>query len=259
MEVHALGGLAVTTVTRFRPPSEARRSGERSRETLVVDLPEIAGLELSARHRPAADAVAVSGDFAAAFGFGGAVGIVIGDTVGHGDAAAARSVQLRSALATALHITRDPAGALRVVDARWSARGERCAATAMCLIVDPGVGVATIATAGHPPPLVICSDRTSDWLTLPSGPPVGVPGDRPDSTTVALGPDDIVLCFTDGVIERPGVVLDDGVAHLAGRVIAATRDLHTADDVVEAAMAAAIDVADGRDDALALALRFDRA
>lgn len=255
MESLSLGDLVGATVTRFRRVSEARRLGERLSETLWIDVPDIDGIELAARYRPAFDAVAAGGDFAEVSDLGDAVGVVIGDIVGHGVDAAVRSVQLRSDLATALHVTRDPASALRVLDARSSGRGDNYIATAMCLLVDPALRVASIATAGHPPPLVVCPDHTSDWLSIPSGPPVGVPGNRPAATTVALGSDDVVLCFTDGVIERPGVVLDHGVAHLAGRVVGATRDVRSPDAVVEAAMEAAVDFADGRDDAVALAFR----
>ncbi len=256
METLSFGDIVGATVTRFRRVSEARRLGERLHETLRIDLPEVDGVELAARYRPAFDAVAAGGDFAEVSDLGDAVAVVIGDIVGHGVDAAVHSVQLRSDLATALHVTRDPAAALRVLDARSAGRGESCIATAMCLLVDPSLRVATIATAGHPPPLVVSPDHTSDWLPLPSGPPVGMAGNRPAATTVAIGPDDVVLCFTDGVIERPGVVLDHGVAHLAGRVVGATRDVRSTEAVVDAAMEAAVDFADGRDDAVALALRL---
>jgi len=106
---------------------------------------------------------------------------------------------------------------------------------------------------------VVSDDLTSEWLTVPSGPPVGVSGDRPESVVVAFGIDEIMLCFTDGVIERPGVTLDDGVAHLAARLLGrlgADQVSTTTTEVVEVAMDAAVEFADRRDDAVAVALRL---
>lgn len=254
MQTMSLGDLVGATVTRFRLVSEERRLGAKLHETLQIDLPEIASLDLAARYRSAGDAVTAGGDFAEVSDLGDVVGVVIGDIVGHGVDAAVRSVQLRSDLATALHITRDPAMALRVLDDRSRGRGDRCIATAMCLVVHPVSGQVSLATAGHPPPLLIGSDHTSEWLIVPAGPPVGVPGIRPEPIDVWLGRDEMLMCFTDGIIERPGALLDDGVAQLAARVCAG--DTTSVDDAVDSAMDAATDIAEGRDDAVALALRL---
>jgi serine phosphatase RsbU (regulator of sigma subunit) len=257
MDTQSLGDILGATVGRIRLHTEARRLGAKMHEALRIDLPAIEALDLAARYLPAGDAVAAGGDFAEVTDLGDAYGVVIGDVVGHGVDAAVLSVQLRSEVATALHVTREPAAALRVLDERVRGRGEHCIATAMCLLVDPALGVATIATAGHPPPLIVSDDRTSEWLALPSGPPVGVRGERPPSTIVAFGRDEVMLCFTDGVIERPGVLLDEGVAHLAAHVLAGHHvDGHmTTADVVDAALEAALAFGERRDDAVAVALR----
>jgi serine phosphatase RsbU (regulator of sigma subunit) len=83
------------------------------------------------------------------------------------------------------------------------------------LRLDPASGLVQVARAGHPPPLIRTPDgRTRVW-DIPGGVVLGVdPHAQYPVTELRLEPDSILALYTDGLVERPGVDIDDGIAAL---------------------------------------------
>ena len=89
-------------------------------------------------------------------------------------------------------------------------------ATVLCGIVDVDANKLTLANAGHPDPLLI-SNGTATYVSTARGLPVGVEGDASyTSTTVPVPDGATMLAFTDGLIERRGEILDEGLERLRG-------------------------------------------
>lgn len=172
---------------------------------LPSDLPVVPALDVSATYLLAADDARAGGDwFDAIVRTDGSVALVVGDTVGQGIKASAVMGQLRAVLHERL-LAGDPISeALRSLDRYARVHPESHAATVCVLVVDPASGVVEYCTAGHPAPLVVAADGSSRFLEVSGSGPLTTESDYPTSRDT-LGTDDVVLLFTDGLTERPGV------------------------------------------------------
>ena len=82
-----------------------------------------------------------------------------------------------------------------------------------------GLRVLRWSNAGHPAPLLVLPDGTAEVLERPADLLLGVDPERARHDHAhELPPGSTVLLYTDGLIERRGVPLDDGVTWLAGLV-----------------------------------------
>jgi anti-anti-sigma factor len=147
------------------------------------------------------------------------VAIVVGDVVGHGPSAAAVMGQLRSALAAYLVQDSSPADALRLLT-RFARRIDGAlASTAICVVLDTRTGLLRWARAGHPPPLIVDPARAGGgtrYLEEARGPVLGLDRDIPFTEAQAVLPAGASLVlYTDGLVERRGEDLDDGLDRLA--------------------------------------------
>jgi serine phosphatase RsbU (regulator of sigma subunit) len=88
-------------------------------------------------------------------------------------------------------------------------------ATVCVVQYDPSTRVATVASAGHLPPLLMPSGALPSFVSLPAGPPLGVGVDSFESVEVDLGAGSTMLLYTDGLVERRGEALDEGMDRLA--------------------------------------------
>ncbi|MGY1591960.1 SpoIIE family protein phosphatase [Geodermatophilus sp. SYSU D00708] len=194
------------------------RSERRIAETLQLSLlpaqlPRLERLALAAHYLPGAEGTQAGGDWYDVVELDdGRVAIAVGDVVGQGPAAAAVMGQLRSALSAALLQGCSPAEALELLD-RFAARlPGALASTAACLVVDPAAGSVCWARAGHPPALLVTPDGARLLDGAGAGTVLGVPG-RADyteaATDVPVGA--TLLLYTDGLVERRGEVLDEGL------------------------------------------------
>jgi sigma-B regulation protein RsbU (phosphoserine phosphatase) len=229
---------------------------------LPPTLPEIPGAEVATLYLPAF-AGEVGGDFYDAFEIGAdAHALVIGDVSGKGAEAAAVTALARHTIRTAFLSASEPADVLATLNRamflglRGSAPKHYCTVLIATLRAAGSGFELTLATAGHPPPLLL-RDRTAAELDSPGGPPVGWHADAEFATTTAhLDGGDAVVLYTDGLSEaRSGGALlgvegigaalagghGDGAGALAERLDAALRA-----DGVEV-----------RDDAAALVLKVD--
>ncbi|OLR92892.1 SpoIIE family protein phosphatase [Actinokineospora bangkokensis] len=217
------------------------------RSLLPRELPDLDGLALAAHYLPASRHAQTGGDWYDVLQVGdGTVALVVGDVVGKGPDAAAVMGQLRSALAGALLDGNTPAAALRrlerFADRTPGALGSTCA----CLLYDCASGVLLWATAGHPPPLLL--DANGVRALLGEAGTVLCAGGTFADNAVVVHPGTTLVLYTDGLIERRGAVIDDGITALADhlRPLAATGPADLADSIIAALLAT------GHDDDVAL-------
>ena len=190
------------------------------RSLLPERLPHLPGLEVAARYIPAASEAEVGGDWYDVIPLDSSrVGLVMGDVVGKGLAAASMVGRLRSAMRAYALEGHEPAELMaRLNELVWSEVEESEMATMVYAVVDPAAGEVRWVNAGHPPPLVLGDDEP--WF-LEGGRsvPLGVMPFPSFTEAVAPMPGGrALLLFTDGLVERPGELLDDGFARLAAAV-----------------------------------------
>lgn len=203
------------------------------RSLLPAGLPVLAGFRIAAHYLVAGTEQAAGGDWYDAIPLAGGLAVVVGDVVGHGVEAAAAMGQLRALLEEFLLDSDDLAAVLARLD-RFAMRVAGARGTTVCLaLLDPVTGSVRYACAGHPPPLVLAADGTTRFLPLPGGGPLGVAGPLPVVASTRLGPGDLLLCFSDGLVEREGRDLGsalDGLAEVASTALTVgAPSLHTAE------------------------------
>ncbi|GBG38710.1 hypothetical protein NJB14197_35820 [Mycobacterium montefiorense] len=145
--------------------------------------------------------------------------MIVGDCVGHGLAAATVMGQVRSACRALLFDNPSPAAALEGLD-RFAARlpGAQCA-TAICAVLNPDTGELVYSSAGHPPPIVVHADRTTQMLEGGHTIALGVRPHRPRPEAHVIVPArSTLLLYTDGLVERRRRPLDDGIGGAAALV-----------------------------------------
>jgi PAS domain S-box-containing protein len=199
---------------------ERRYEGERSlSHTLQVsllpaELPVIPGFELAVRYVPGTVDAEVGGDFWDVTVLpSGEVGFAVGDVAGHDITAASTMAQLRSAYRALGTQSSDSAHLIRLMQAAWDPIGLDRIATAVFARVHPGTGALNMASAGHPPPLIIRDGSASYPSVQPAG-PFGAPPRDPllwqDRWPVGA----IVVLFTDGLIEDRHQNIGEGMERL---------------------------------------------
>ena len=192
---------------------EYRRIGDTLQQAMLQPASNFR--TVAARYLPATGNLAVGGDWYDVIQLpDGKRGLVVGDCVGHGLDAAAAMSQLRAAARAMLLQGLSPAETLTGLD-RFSHSVEGAFnATAVCMVVDPAKGDLTYARAGHPYPLVVTAEGTV-WLDEGGGPPLGlVPEPNHTDVTRHLALDDLIILYSDGLIERRGESIDDGFQRL---------------------------------------------
>jgi serine phosphatase RsbU (regulator of sigma subunit)/anti-sigma regulatory factor (Ser/Thr protein kinase)/anti-anti-sigma regulatory factor len=182
--------------------------------SLLPDLPALPDLDLVAHYDPADAALAAGGDWYDVVPFAdGRVALVIGDVVGHGPRAAAVMAQLRAVCEHLLHAGTGVSETLRQLDATAERVGPARAATVCVAMLTPD-GELSWASHGHPPPLRVGPGAAA---VLPGRPaaPLGTGGPAPELCTVQLAMGELLLLYTDGLVEQRGRDLVAGVDALA--------------------------------------------
>ncbi|MDQ6816019.1 MAG: SpoIIE family protein phosphatase [Actinomycetota bacterium] len=187
------------------------------RSLLPKGLSRMWGVPVSARYLPAR--FEVGGDWYDVIELPrGRLGVVIGDVVGHGIRAAALMGQLRTALHAYAIEGHGPGRTLELVDSFTRNLGETAMATAAYGVFDTDGHSICLATAGHLPPLVIAGAR-SRVIDVPATTPLGVSSyGRYPETEISLTPGEIFALYTDGLVERHGDELADGIERLVDLV-----------------------------------------
>ncbi len=187
---------------------------------LVPDsLERIEGVDVAARYHSASSAARVGGDWFDVVRRGKAseFAMFVGDVAGHGVASTEAMVQFRQWGRLLSIDVETPSQLLRRLNGAARRFIDREMATALVAFVDLAESRLTWATAGHPPLVVV--DRSGKGTIVPHdsiGPPLGV-GDRWEGRDQVEQIDDVeaIAMYTDGLIERRGEVLDEGLGRLA--------------------------------------------
>ena len=210
--------------------SRAAMSHALQRSLAPVELPAIDGVDLAALYLPFSPDDEVGGDFYDVFPHGdGSWGMVVGDVSGKGpDAAAVMGLAAHTIRAVARYESRPSAvlGALNdILLAAERVTSDRfCTACELRLHAEPKHVRVTIALAGHPAPLVVRTDGHIESVGRP-GTLLGSFSDPElHDVPVDLGPGDVLVAFTDGLIERRELSMIEGTERLR-RVLAGCRGL----------------------------------
>ncbi|MFE8941640.1 PP2C family protein-serine/threonine phosphatase [Streptomyces sp. NPDC007872] len=217
----------------------------------LLPLPQqslcLAGLTVDVAYRPLQQGLNVGGDWYSAIELPDRSALlVVGDVAGHGLDAVATMAQLRFT-AKGMAITGTPLATIlaRLNTLLWHS-ADRAYSTATMVMgrYEPSSGVLTWVQAGHLPPLLL-RDGEARYLPSPRGVLLGATtAPHYDSSAIRLLPGDHLLFFTDGLVEAPGVLLDDGLGHLA-RTVA---ELGDGPRPLDAVLEALVDPATRRDD-----------
>ena len=241
----------------------ARRSRADSERQLAVLLQQVImptgqapdalpGIELAARYRPASVAAGVGGDWYGVTRLSdGRLLLHVGDVAGHGFPAATAMARLYHAL-HGLAVTGDGCGRLLYwLNQLTCELPEFTIASACCAVYDPAGRVLTLASAGHPNPVLV-RDGVASTLTKPHGGMLGVdPEGTFEEQEHVIVPGDVLLLYTDGLIERRKRAPEENIASLLDHAARPPEDLEAyADHILRNVRS------DTDDDACLLAVRF---
>ncbi len=208
---------------------------------LDIELPDVDGVEIATLYEPGRDVLAVGGDWFDVIDIdGGRTAILIGDVVGHDVRAAVEMTQVRHVLAAHLVDSGDPVDAFALTDAYLCRRAPNIMATVLVMVIEPG-GRMILTSAGHPPPIVLPARGAGGVLASGVGPPLGSGMGGYTSEESKVEPGDVVVAYTDGVVETRGVRIDESVDALLRELetlVASLRDVGDAD--VPAAIVASL-------------------
>ncbi|MFF7640670.1 SpoIIE family protein phosphatase [Streptomyces canus] len=172
-------------------------------------------LETAGRYLPGTAGMEVGGDWYDVVESGDGLALVIGDVQGHGVQAAATMGQLRSAVRAFALGDRPPDEVMSSTNHLLIDLDPGLFASCCYIRLDPATGVARAARAGHPPPLLRSADGRTRVLDLPGGVVLGVaPRARYPVTELHMEPGAILALYTDGLVERPGSDIDEGITAL---------------------------------------------
>ncbi|MEU0990617.1 SpoIIE family protein phosphatase [Streptomyces sp. NPDC005953] len=177
------------------------------------------------RYEPATRPLEVGGDWYDTVSLrDGRIGIIVGDCVGRGLAAAAVMGQLRSACRALLLQDASPARALMALDHFAAGVPGAVCTTVFCGVLDPESGRLTYSSAGHPPGILAYSDGTTRLLDSARFAPLAVrPGiERPEAECTVPARATLLL-YTDGLVERRRRPLTVGIDQ-AGEAVQDGRD-----------------------------------
>ena len=174
-----------------------------------------ANLELASRYLPCGTSAMVGGDWfeTIRLSFGRTL-LVIGDVMGHGVEAAVDMSSYRTLLRYVAGTDLPPHRILRQLD-RLTSQGDAIRpATCLLALVEPARQRCTFASAGHLPPTLISPDRPAELLSVPTGPPLGTGLGDYQAVVHPLHPGQVLLLYTDGLVERRTEDIDVSLARL---------------------------------------------
>ena len=177
-----------------------------------------AGMEVAVRYRPAGPGHLVGGDWYDTLLLPTSeVLLVVGDIAGHGIDAVTGMVTARNCLRGLAVTGAGPAELLRYLNSAVCHLIDGVVGTVVCGLYDPGRRVLRWARAGHLPPIVI-RGRTATELPLPHGVLLGTDPDASyEEFTTSLAVGDTMLLFTDGMIERRDIPINEALDEFARR------------------------------------------
>lgn len=211
-----LGGALAESLAQQRDVAETLQHS-----LLPERLPKVPGVRLAARYLPGAVGTEVGGDWYDVISLpSGEIGIVMGDVVGHDLRAAANMGQLRNALRACAAEGAAPEEVLQRLNRLCIQQDMGGMATVVYGVLNPVLGTLRMANAGHYPPLLV-SGPDRRFLESRPYPPLGAVRDVPYARTEhELPSGSLLVLYTDGLVERRGEGVEEGMARLRDLVAA---------------------------------------
>ncbi|UXY38988.1 SpoIIE family protein phosphatase [Streptomyces albidocamelliae] len=200
-------------------------------------IPSVRGADVAVRYRSAAVGRDIGGDWYDLIPLpGGRVGAVIGDVQGHDTHAAAVMGQLRIVLRAYAAEGHPPATVMARASVFLHELDTDRFATCLYAEADLSTGVVQAVRAGHIDPLLRDADGTCRRVPVPGGLPLGLSADfgrlEYPVCTLELDPGHTLLLCTDGLVERPGADLDDGMRGLTDLIADGPDDVRALADLL---------------------------
>ncbi|MFF7140911.1 SpoIIE family protein phosphatase [Streptomyces nodosus] len=215
-QVGARAGISLDNARRYA--REHRAAEALQRNLLPQEVVRVSAAEATGSYVPAGTAAGVGGTWFDVIPLSSCrVAFVVGDVVGHGVEAAAAMGRLRTAVQTLSDMDLSPEELLTHLDdlvTRMSAaertgpvaapgggQGTFLGSTCLYAVYDPITGVCTIASAGHPPPVLSVPGRTgAEFVEIKPGPPLGVGGLPFEPVESVLEPGTLLAFYTDKLL-----------------------------------------------------------
>ncbi len=196
------------------PKPNRARLAELQRLLLPSKLPDIGCNEAAAAYRAHNHELDLGGDWYDIIDRpeSNSVVAIVGDVVGHGVEQISVMGQLRSASNALCGPCGEPHEILRELD-RFAKTVPGAAMTTVAILVTDGTSRARIALAGHPPPILISRSGTASLIETGRRPPLTLGGDT-ISAEFEFTVGDLIVMYTDGVFERRGEAIDNGLRRL---------------------------------------------
>ncbi|WDV56125.1 SpoIIE family protein phosphatase [Streptomyces coeruleorubidus] len=224
-ELTAKAAVAIDNARRYSRERATALTLQRS--LLPQGLPIQEAVEVASRYLPGGTGVEVGGDWFDVIPLSGArVALVVGDVVGHGLHASASMGRLRTAVRTLADVDLPPDELLTHLDdlvlhlasdlqpaGHFQQTGES-GATCLYTVYDPVSRRCTLASAGHPLPLIISADGTRTPVPAQPGPPLGIGGLPFEATELELPEGSLLALYTDGLVRSRKRDDDQSIAEL---------------------------------------------
>jgi serine phosphatase RsbU (regulator of sigma subunit) len=230
-EIVSRAALCVDNARRFTRERTAARAMQRA--LLPQALAGGSALEVASWYQPADAPSGVGGDWFDVIPLSGTrVALVVGDVVGHGIQASVTMGRLRTAVWALADVDLPPDELLTHLDdmVTHSIPEEEAGsdpaeesgvhgATCLYAVYDPVSHCCTVASAGHPPPVILRPDGTAEVVDVAAGPPLGIGALPFEATELQLPEGSLLALCTDGLIESRHRDMDAGLA-LLGEALA---------------------------------------
>ena len=208
----------VQDVTEVRELERDHRIAEILQRAMAPpELPTIQGVDLAARYIPAEEGSSAGGDWYDAIVLpSGAIALVIGDVAGHGLEATSVMGQIRTAIRAYALDGLEPGAVVGKADRFLrDVHHEAQMVTLLYTELDLDRSAITLVNAGHPPPIVLPPHAPAAYLRIDARLPIGVGlHERAEATQVTIEPGSTLVLYTDGLVDRPGLAIDDAFDRL---------------------------------------------
>ncbi|MFG2602572.1 SpoIIE family protein phosphatase [Streptomyces sp. NPDC048514] len=214
----SLGGLIAQALERALLYDAKHRLANGLQQALLPrSLVPPPGLDAAARYLPATHGMEIGGDFYDLVPTRPLAAAVIGDVQGHNVTAAGLMGQIRTGVRAYTTVGQAPHEVMGSTNRLLIDLGAELFASCLYLRLDPARGNAVMARAGHPPPLLRRPDGRVRVLDLAGGPLLGIDSAAVYPTTeVSLAPGSVLVLYTDGLVESPGIDIEDALVELGG-------------------------------------------
>ncbi|GAA3070898.1 SpoIIE family protein phosphatase [Streptosporangium carneum] len=217
----SLGGLIAQALDRARLYDAKLELAHALQKSLLPHaLPQLPGLSAAARYLPGTEGMDIGGDFYDVIRLDeDTVAAVVGDVQGHNVTAAALMGEVRTAVRAYATAGADPGEVLSRTNHLLVDLDPGLFASCVYLRIDLRRNVGCLARAGHPQPLLRHPDGQVRVVEAPGGLLLGVDHSvEYPHTEIPLPSGAVLALYTDGLVETPGVDIDDALADLGAEL-----------------------------------------